>query len=113
MCLNSHTKRDLDYSLFYSNVSTYHYLFFFKESFNLWRPLLMIALYYQTKTPISFWCRRGLSPRSFIQPSETLPVELTGTHPHIIIKIIIIIIIIIGTSKLETLANVESLGSVW
>ena len=27
-----------------------------------------------------FWCRRGLNPRSLIQPSETLPVELTGTH---------------------------------
>ena len=40
----------------------------------------MIAPYYQTKTPISFWCRRGLNPRSFIQPSETLSVELTGTH---------------------------------
>ena len=40
----------------------------------------MIALYHQTKTPISFWCRQGLNPRSLIQPSETLPVELTGTH---------------------------------
>ena len=29
--------------------------FFFKESFNLWRPLLMMALYHQSKTPISFW----------------------------------------------------------
>ena len=26
--------------------------FFFKESFNLWRPLLMITLYHQIKTPI-------------------------------------------------------------
>ena len=43
-------------------------------------PLLMIAHYHQTKTPISFWCRRELNPRSLIQPSETLPVELTGTH---------------------------------
>ena len=40
----------------------------------------MIALYHQTKTPISFWYRRRLNPRSLIQPSETLPVELTGTH---------------------------------
>ena len=30
------------------------FFFFLRESFNLWRPLLMIALYYQTKTPISF-----------------------------------------------------------
>ena len=28
-----------------------------------------------TKTPISFWYRRGLNPRSLIQPSETLPVD--------------------------------------
>ena len=27
-----------------------------------------------------FWCKRGLNLRSLIQPSETLPVELTGTH---------------------------------
>ena len=37
----------------------------------------MIAFYHQTKTPIGFWCRRGLNTRSLIQPSETLPVELT------------------------------------
>ena len=40
----------------------------------------MIALFHQTKTPISFWCKWGLNRRSFIQPSKTLPVELTGTH---------------------------------
>ena len=40
----------------------------------------MIVLYYQTKTPISFWCRQELKSRSFIQPSEALPVELTRTH---------------------------------
>ena len=40
----------------------------------------VINLYHQTKTPIGFWCRRGLNLRSLIQPSETLPVELTGTH---------------------------------
>ena len=27
-----------------------------------------------------FWCRRRLNPRSFIQLSEILPVELTETH---------------------------------
>ena len=27
-----------------------------------------------------FWCRWGLNPRSLIQPSETLPVELVGIH---------------------------------
>ena len=57
------------------------FFFFFLESFNLWHcPLLMIALYYQTKTRIGFWCRRGLNPRSLIQLSETLLVELIGTH---------------------------------
>ena len=40
----------------------------------------MIVLYHQTKTSISFWCRRGLNPRSLIQPSEILLVELTETH---------------------------------
>ena len=45
--------------------------------FNLYR---LLQSYHQTKTPISFWCRRGLNPRSLIQLSETLPVELTGTH---------------------------------
>ena len=53
--------------------------FFLRNSFNLWRPLLKIALYHQTKTPVSFCCRRGLNRRSLIQPSETLPVELVGT----------------------------------
>ena len=33
------------------------FFFFFNESFNFWRPLLMIVLYYQIKTPINFWCR--------------------------------------------------------
>ena len=61
-------------------VLVFFMTYFFLESFNLWRPLLMIAHYHQTKTPISFWCRRGLNLRSLIQPSETLLVELTGTH---------------------------------
>ena len=38
----------------------------------------MIIFYHQTKTSISFWCRQRLN--SLIQPSETLPVELTGIH---------------------------------
>ena len=38
------------------------------------------TLYHQTKTPIGFWCRQRLNFRSLIQPSETLPVKLTGTH---------------------------------
>ena len=31
-----------------------------------------------------FWCRRGLNSRSLIQPSDTLPVELTGTRMHML-----------------------------
>ena len=46
----------------------------------------MITLYYQTKTSISFWCKWGLNPRSLIQPSDTLPVELIETHMIIIIE---------------------------
>ena len=56
------------------------FFFFFlreRESFNLWRSFLMIALYHQTKIPISFWCRRELNLRSLIQLSETLPPDLT------------------------------------
>ena len=40
----------------------------------------MIALYHQIKTLISFLYRRGLNPRSLIQPSETLLIELIGTY---------------------------------
>ena len=45
-----------------------------------WLSLLMIVLYHQIKIPFDFWCRRGLNPRSLIQPSEALLVELTGTY---------------------------------
>ena len=56
------------------------FFFFFFQSFNLWRLLLMVTLYHQIKTSISFWCRQGLNRKSLIQPSETLLVELIGTH---------------------------------
>ena len=42
----------------------------------------MITLYYQTKISIGFWCKWRLNPRSLIQLSETLPIELTGTHNY-------------------------------
>ena len=44
------------------------------------RPLLIIALYYQIKTPISFWCRQRLNRKYLIQLSEILSFELIGTH---------------------------------
>ena len=40
----------------------------------------MIVVYYQTKTPISFWCQLELNSRFFIQLSETLLIELIRTH---------------------------------
>ena len=46
----------------------------------------MISYYHQTKTPISFWCRQELNPRSLIQPSETLLIELTGTHALLVVE---------------------------
>jgi len=38
------------------------------------------ALYHRIKTTIGFWCRWRLNPRSLIEPSESLPVGLTGTY---------------------------------
>ena len=49
--------------------------YFFRESFNLWRPLLIIALYHQTKTPINFLCKQELNIISLIQPSKTLLIK--------------------------------------
>ena len=40
----------------------------------------MIVLYHLTKTPNNFLYRWGLNLRSLIQLSETLPIELIGTH---------------------------------
>ena len=44
----------------YQNLPRYKavFFFFFGESFNLWRPLLMIAHYHQTKTPMPTWLRK-------------------------------------------------------
>ena len=89
------TQIQLSYNVFAFRILIYVYIFwrelwyiliirsryyFFLESFNLWRPLLMIALYHQTKTLISFWCRRRLNPRSLIQLSKILLVKLTRIH---------------------------------
>ena len=92
-------------------------LYIFGESFNLlWRPFLMIILYYHIKTPIdstiyifiylekvSTWrpllmitlyhqIKIPINLRSLIQLLETLPVELTETH-CIYIKWIHVIVI--------------------
>ena len=54
--------------------------FFFLREFQPMASAPDDALYHQTKTPIGFWYRPRLNPRSLIQPSETLPIEQTGTH---------------------------------
>ena len=62
-------------------------IFFFfgeRKRFNLWRPLLIIALYYQTKISIRFWCRQGLNLRSLIQPSETIGSKLATKETNTI-----------------------------
>ena len=83
---------------FCCNYNYYLFFFFFGKNFNLWCRLLMIALYHQTKTPISFWCKWLLNLRSLIQLSETLPVELTGTHNYylLITKAVILYTIIMA-----------------
>ena len=63
--------------------------FFFKNSFNLWCPLLMIVIYQQIKTPIGL-CRQWLNPRSFIQQSEILSVEVTGIHHYLMLGCIVL-----------------------
>ena len=69
--INSNTTLSSSILAVFMNL-TYMEYFFFIESFNLLRLLLMITLYYLTKTPISFWYRQGLNIRSFIQSSKTL-----------------------------------------
>ena len=54
------------------------------------RLLLIIAFYYQIKTPIGFWCRRRLNCKYLIQPSETLSFELIGTHKKCDMPILIV-----------------------
>ena len=46
-------------AFFYLKKKKYHtkFFYFFKNSFNLWSLLVVIILYHQTKTPISFLCR--------------------------------------------------------
>ena len=90
---------------FYLFYSLYFFFIFFLKSFNLWRSLLMIALYHQIKIPISFLCRRGLNPISLIQPSEILLIELTETH--ILLPLLTIRVLYIYSSpKLYTLFQV-------
>ena len=54
------------------------HLFFYRSNFDLWRLLLIIILYYQTKTLID------------IQQQDILPIELIGTHDTINSQILIL-----------------------
>ena len=66
------------------------FFFFFRE-FQLWYLLSIIALYRQTKTPISFLYKRELNLIFLIQPLEILLVELIGAHIHYLHCVVIII----------------------
>ena len=72
---------DLNFS-FKKNIMRYLKWFqtIFLENSDLWHSLLIMAIYYQTKTSINFLCRQGLNVRFLIQPSEILPIELIETH---------------------------------
>ena len=70
-------------------VSQISLSFIFSKSISTY-GIMIIAFYHQTKTPIGFWCRRELNPRSLIQLSETLLVKLVGTHiPLIILRVML------------------------
>ena len=47
----------------------------------------------QIKTPIGFWRKWGLNPRSLIS-LETLSVELIGTHVFLILDMVVIYVVI-------------------
>ena len=49
-------------------ISQFEEIRFFFLRGNLWHSLPMINIYHQIKTPISFWCKQELNPRSLIQP---------------------------------------------
>ena len=51
----------------------------------------MMALYYQTKTLISFWYRRELNSRSLIQLSKILSIELRKTKTMDLVGIIFMV----------------------
>ena len=46
--------QERDYNSDALGIVLLEFFFFFLESFNLWRPLLISILYHQTKTSINF-----------------------------------------------------------
>ena len=68
---------------FLEMVQFYIYIyifFFFEREFQPMASVLDNSSLLSDQDTNQFWCRRGLNPISLIQPSETLLVELTGTH---------------------------------
>ena len=73
-------KRNLSFTKYIYTFFSSFFFFFFIEFQTMVSVFYDCALYHQTKTSIGFWCRQGLSPKSLIQPSETLLVKLIRTH---------------------------------
>ena len=62
-------KKYFNYYFVIDNTSVFFFFFNFLErvlTFNLWRSLLMINLYYHTKTSIGFLRKRELNSKSLI-----------------------------------------------
>ena len=83
-CLASHEneielffKKNLVENNFISHQAFFFFSFY--QSFNLWRPLMIIALLLSNQNT-SFWYWQKLNLRYLIQPSEILSVKLTRTH---------------------------------
>ena len=69
--------------LFIIIIEIYIYIYIYIKREREFKPMTStpdIAFYHQIKIPIGFLCRRRLNFSSLIQLSETLSVELIGTH---------------------------------
>ena len=54
------------------NLRNFNHNYILRDCFNLWRLLLILVLYYQTKTLIGFLCRQRFNPKSLEGCSEVL-----------------------------------------
>ena len=54
------------------NLRNFNHNYILRDCFNLWRLLLILVLYYQTKTSIGFLCRQRFNPKSLEGCSEIL-----------------------------------------
>ena len=57
-----------------------NFFFFFEREFQLMASVPDNSFLLSDQDTNQFWCKQGLNPKFLIQPSETLLVELTGTH---------------------------------